>query len=66
MASAYILRDPFENNLIASGVLPSLANAAEIPLIFQDKVFIDSDSASPNYILAKDPSVAAACRPQLQ
>jgi spore coat protein A len=45
------MRDPFENALTASGLLPSLANAAEIPLVFQDKVFID-----PNTIGAKDRS----------
>lgn len=58
IASAYIMRDPFENGLTASGVLPSLGNAAEIPLVFQDKVFIDSDPESPNYILkaGKDPT----------
>jgi spore coat protein A len=56
IATGYVLRDIFENGLNASGVLPSLANAAEIPLIFQDKVFIDSDKDSPNYILKKDPT----------
>ena len=51
IASAYVLRDPFENGLIASGILPNLGNAAEIPLIFQDKVFID-----PRTIEDKDPT----------
>ena len=36
--------------------MPSLANVAEIPLVFQDKVFIDSNPDSRNYILRKDPS----------
>ena len=58
IASAYVLRDPFENGLIASGILPNLGNAAELPLVFQDKVFVDSDSGSANYILraGKDPT----------
>ena len=56
IASAYVMRDPFENGLNASGILPSLANAAEIPLVFQDKVFIDSDIHSPNYVKTKDPT----------
>ena len=51
IASAYVIRDPFENDLNARGVLPSLANAAEIPLVLQDKVFIN-----PATIGAKDPS----------
>jgi spore coat protein A len=51
IATAYVLRDPFENGLNASGILPNLGNAAEIPLVFQDKVFID-----PETIRAKDPS----------
>ena len=56
IASAYVIRDPFENDLTARGILPSLATAAEIPLVFQDKVFIDSDPESRNYILTKDPT----------
>jgi FtsP/CotA-like multicopper oxidase with cupredoxin domain len=37
LASAYILRDDFEAFLIAANLLPS----AEIPLIIQDKTFVD-------------------------
>ena len=37
LASAYILRDDFEASLIAAKLLPS----AEIPLIIQDKTFVD-------------------------
>ncbi len=43
LASAYILRDNFELELIALGILPS----AEIPLIIQDKTF---KSANPKYV----------------
>jgi spore coat protein A len=50
IASAYVLRDPFENNLIAKGVLPSLNTLAEIPLVYQDKVFVGPG------ILSKDPT----------
>lgn len=44
-AAAYVLRDPFENVLISGGTLPSLATAAEIPLVFQDKIFVGEDIA---------------------
>ena len=50
IVTGYVLRDAFENALISWGVLPSLSTAAEIPLIFQDKVFVGKD------ILEKDPS----------
>ncbi len=49
IASAYVLRDPFENNLIgngSTGLLPGLGSAAEIPLVFQDKVFVGEDIES--------------------
>jgi spore coat protein A, manganese oxidase len=36
LASAYIIRDTDEQDLIASGIIPSL----EIPLIIQDKTFV--------------------------
>jgi spore coat protein A len=51
IASAYVIRDPFENDLNTRGVLPSLANVAEMPLVFQDKVFVN-----PANILARDPT----------
>ena len=50
IATAYVLRDDFENALIASGVLPGLGTAAEIPLVFQDKVFVGEG------ILDRDPT----------
>ncbi len=49
VASGYVLRDAFENTLIGNKVLPGLGTAAEIPLIFQDKVFVGDD------IAGKDP-----------
>ncbi len=38
IASAYIIRDNFENRLIGRGIIP----AAEVPLIIQDKSFFDT------------------------
>jgi spore coat protein A len=46
IASAYVIRDDFENALIAARTLPSLSYAAEIPLVFQDKVFVGADIAA--------------------
>jgi spore coat protein A len=37
LASAYIVRDPVELNLVNQGYIPAL----EIPLIIQDKIFVD-------------------------
>jgi len=42
LASAYILRDDFEQQLIESGAIPGLVPGTEIPIIVQDKVFVPS------------------------
>jgi len=47
LASAYIIRDDVEKKLISSSVLPS----NEIPLIIQDKTFVDG--SDPNYSWGK-------------
>ncbi len=58
IATGYVLRDPFENNLIARGVLPSLATGAEIPIIFQDKTFVGADigAQDPDWLTLGTPS----------
>jgi len=43
MASAYLLTDPVEQNLIATGKLPGAE--ATIPLVLQDKTFVPDDIA---------------------
>ncbi|MFM2065624.1 MAG: hypothetical protein RLZZ584_533 [Pseudomonadota bacterium] len=43
MASAYLLTDPVEQDLIARGVLPAAADT--IPLVLQDKTFVPDDIA---------------------
>jgi spore coat protein A len=43
LASAYIIRDPIEQALIKNNVIPS----REIPLVLQDKTFVDG--TDPNY-----------------
>ena len=53
IASALIITDDFENGatgLIASGLLPALASALDIPLVIQDKTFV------PANILTQDPT----------
>jgi spore coat protein A len=40
LASAYILRDDFEQDLIDTGAIPGLVAGTEIPIIIQDKVFV--------------------------
>jgi spore coat protein A len=47
LASAYLIRDELENNLIKSHIIPS----NEIPLIVQDKTFL-SDAELANYPLS--------------
>lgn len=47
IASAYIITDDFESNLLNLGLLPDLVG---IPLIIQDKAFVPSD------ILTQDPT----------
>lgn len=46
-AAGYLLTDPTEQNLVTSGVIP----AEQIPLIIQDKTFVDA-----NTIMSTDPT----------
>ena len=46
-ASAYVIRDPKEQSLIAQNIIP----ADEIPLVIQDKTFVDAST-----IFAQDPT----------
>ncbi len=53
IASALIITDDFESGptgLIASGLLPALASALDIPLVIQDKTFV------PDNVLTQDPT----------
>jgi spore coat protein A len=57
LASAYIIRDPFEQLLIQTGIIPQ----AEIPLIIQDKTFKteSDDYGNPgdlHYTISYDPN----------
>jgi FtsP/CotA-like multicopper oxidase with cupredoxin domain len=55
-AAGYLLTDAVEQDLIARGIIP----AAEVPLIIQDKTFID-----PNTVLTTDPTWPFAVDPTL-
>jgi spore coat protein A, manganese oxidase len=51
IASAYIIRDQFENNMVAAGILPPFIETSvlggtmvrELPIVIQDKVFVGSN-----------------------
>ena len=43
LASVYILRDEFEDALVAAGAIPGLIPGTEIPLVIQDKTFIGAE-----------------------
>jgi spore coat protein A, manganese oxidase len=46
IASAYILRDPYEANLVATAGLPAyIENGGfELPIVIQDKIFVDGET----------------------
>src|SRR5438445_318048 len=50
LASAYVVRDSFEQNLIDTFAIPGSVPGTEIPLVIQDKVFV------PNNIMSIDPA----------
>lgn len=51
-----LVRDATENALIASGTIPGRIAGEEIPLIIQDKTFVDGNAARPTYVLNTDPT----------
>jgi FtsP/CotA-like multicopper oxidase with cupredoxin domain len=51
-----LVRDDTENALIASGKIPGLVAGEEIPLVIQDKTFVDGDNTRPTYVLNTDPT----------
>lgn len=51
-AAGYLIRDAIEQTLISNGTIP----AAEIPLIIQDKTFVDGNPSSPTYVRKTDPT----------
>lgn len=55
-AAGYLIRDAAEQALITAGTIPP--DTAMIPLIIQDKTFVDANPASPTYVRATDPTWA--------
>jgi spore coat protein A len=49
IASAYIIRDDFEAQLISNGIIPSY----EVPIIIQDKTFVSQAEVDKGYIWGK-------------
>jgi len=69
-AAGYVIEDPIEHALIngsdpgttltfTAGTIP----ADEIPLVIQDKTFVDGNPASPTYVLNTDPTWAWGTQP---
>lgn len=52
-AAGYLIRDEAEQNLINAELIPP--DSAMIPLIIQDKTFVDGNPSSPTYVRATDP-----------
>ncbi len=55
-AAGYIVRDDTEQKLIDDGLIPGKIPGEEIPLIIQERTYVDGDPASPTYILNTDPT----------
>jgi FtsP/CotA-like multicopper oxidase with cupredoxin domain/fibronectin type 3 domain-containing protein len=51
-AAGYLLTDAVEQDLIARGILSDVG----IPLIIQDKTFLDTTQTDPNFVLNTDPT----------
>jgi len=51
-AAGYIINDSTEQGLITAGKIPS----DQIPLIIQDKTFVDGDNTRPTYVWTTDPT----------
>ncbi len=51
-AAGYLIQDPAELALVTAGTIP----AAQIPLVIQDKSFVDGDPFSPTYVRTTDPT----------
>jgi spore coat protein A len=62
IASAYLIRDGFEGSLRNQGLPDFVENGGyELPIIVQDKVFVNGNPLSPNYIFDVDPTWPNYC-----
>ncbi len=69
-AAGYLIEDPIEHALINGSdpgtpltFTPGTIPAEEIPLVIQDKTFVDGNPASPTYVLNTDPTWAWGTQP---
>ncbi len=53
-AAGYLLTDATEASSDTAGVIPPAAD--QIPLIIQDKTYVDGNATSPTYVLNTDPT----------
>ncbi|UFS70219.1 choice-of-anchor D domain-containing protein [Geomonas sp. RF6] len=53
-AAGYLIQDAVEQDLVARNVIPGAANT--IPLVIQDKTYVDDNPASPTYVRKTDPT----------
>jgi len=60
-AAGYLITDSTEQALQASNTIPPATDT--IPLIIQDKTFVDADPASPTYVGTTDPTWAWGSQP---
>ncbi|MBE0557144.1 MAG: hypothetical protein IH628_07920, partial [Proteobacteria bacterium] len=69
MAAGYLIRDQKELDLIAAQTIPGLTPGDEIPLVIQDKTFVDAGdlgagiSLPANYVMTTDPTWAWGSAP---
>ena len=68
-AAGYLIQDPVEMAMINGGTVNGRTyNAgtiptAQIPLVIQDKTFVDGNPASPTYVMNTDPTWAWGSKP---
>lgn len=69
-AAGYLIQDPVEKALVNGSdpgtsltFPPGTIPASQIPLVIQDKTFVDGNPASPTYILNTDPTWAWGTQP---
>ncbi|MGA7827096.1 MAG: FG-GAP-like repeat-containing protein [Geobacteraceae bacterium] len=58
MAAGYLIRDTVEQNLITAGTIPGAIAGREIPLVIEDKTFVDAST-----IVNTDPTWAWGSQP---
>ena len=69
MAAGYLIQDPVELAMVAGGTVNGRTYNAgtipsvQIPLVIQDKTFVDGNPSSPTYVMSTDPTWAWGSNP---